>query len=90
MNAEVFQVNQAFDRASELMKELRISGNDVSIVAEHGTVISNASSISINGDKIIVNDPQMFAEMTSLASNFEIYRKTDDTIQFDMMFYDKN
>ena len=82
-------MNQAYDRASQLIKETKISGQDVSIITEHGTVVSNAGSISINGDMIVINDPKKFAELTSIASNFEVYRKTDDTIQFDMMFYDE-
>lgn len=82
-------MNQAYDRASQLISEVPITGEDINIVTEHGTTVSNAGSISINGEMIMILDPKKFAELTSLASNFEVYRKTDDTIQFDMMFYDE-
>ena len=61
--------------------------NGTEVMIEQGTLVSNASSISINGAEIVISNPKLFAEITSSASNFEIYPKLDGSIQFDMMFY---
>lgn len=44
-------------------------------------------SISIEGDSLEFCNTELFAKAAQLASNFEIYPKTDGTVQMNFAFY---
>ena len=47
----------------------------------------NSGSISANLNELVIHDPTEFSALISEADNFEIYPKTDGTIQLNITFY---
>jgi len=43
--------------------------------------------IRILAKRLVIRDPAAFARATALASNYEIYPRTDGTIMFALTFY---
>lgn len=44
-------------------------------------------SVSVRGDHILIHNKALFLKLISLASNFDVYPKTDGTIQMDFTFH---
>lgn len=47
----------------------------------------NIGTISIKGTNIKFDKPEWFAQIARIASGFDVYPKTDGTIQMDLIFY---
>lgn len=63
------------------------NGKDVDVIYELNKPYTSMGSISIIGKEIIITSPKMFARVAEMASNFEVYPKTDGTVQMNFTFH---
>lgn len=68
------------------LKEI-VSGNNVKISRVFHEPYKSMGYISIVGNDIAVKDSAMFAAVLKLASNIEIYPKTDGTVQINLTYH---
>lgn len=74
---------------NEMFEKVRIAteGSDTASYFENGEPLPNMKSISFVGKEIDITNPAVFAEIAASASNIEIYRKSNGTMQLDITFY---
>lgn len=68
------------------LKEI-VYGNNVKISRVFHEPYKSMGYISIVGNDIVVKDSAIFAAVLKLASNIEIYPKTDGTVQINLTYH---
>ena len=54
---------------------------------EIGEPLSSMAVITIIGKPIAITNPELFARAISIADNFEVYPKTNGSVQMNLAFY---
>lgn len=62
-------------------------GRGVKVSYELNAPYTSMGSISVVGKEIKIVNTKLFTMAVSLASNFEVYTKTDGTVQMDLTFH---
>lgn len=62
-------------------------GREVKVSYELNAPYTSMGSISVVGKEIKIVNTKLFTMAVSLASNFEVYTKTDGTVQMDLTFH---
>lgn len=62
-------------------------GKNVDVTYEMNAPYTSIGSVSITGREIIITNPVLFAKVAEMASNFEIYPKTNGTVQMSFTFH---
>lgn len=62
-------------------------GKNVDITYELNAPYTSMGSVSVVGKEIAINNPALFAKVAEMASNFEIYPKTNGTVQMNFTFH---
>lgn len=62
-------------------------GKNVDITYELNTPYTSMGSVSVVGKEIVITNPALFAKIAAMASNFEVYPKTDGTVQMNFTFH---
>lgn len=62
-------------------------GKNVDVTYEMNAPYTSVGSVSITGREIIITNPVLFAKVAEMASNFEIYPKTNGTVQMNFTFH---
>lgn len=62
-------------------------GKNVDVTYEMNAPYTSMGSVSITGREIIITNPVLFAKVAEMASNFEIYPKTNGTVQMNFTFH---
>lgn len=62
-------------------------GKNVDVTCEMNAPYTSMGSVSVTGREIIITNPVLFAKVAEMASNFEIYPKTNGTVQMDFTFH---
>lgn len=70
-------------------KSLRLiaEGKNVDVTYEMNAPYTSMGSVSVTGREIIITNPALFARVAEMASNFEIYPKTNGTVQMNFTFH---
>lgn len=64
-----------------------VKGKDIAITYELNTPFASMGAVSIVGKEVIVANPVLFAKTAEMASNFEVYPKTNGTVQMNFTFH---
>ncbi len=64
-----------------------ISGENIQIEYEYGELSPDFGSISITGSRIVVDNPALFVKAVEIASNYDMYPKTDGKVVIDIGVY---
>lgn len=75
------------ERIQKAYDLLKAATKGVSITY-HYTSGRKIGSLTIVGKKIKFNDTDAFLDAIDLANNFEVYPKTDGTVQMNLAFFD--
>lgn len=80
------------ERAGHIMsayKALRriVRGKNVGITYEFNAPYTSMGSVSVVGREIEITNPALFAKVAEISSNFEIYPKTNGTVQMNFTFH---
>ena len=70
------------------MKEALRFNKGVNVAYDIGGISPCMGVVSISGKTIIFNNANLFKDAKNLATNFEVYPKTDGTIQMNFGFHD--
>ena len=70
------------------MKEALRFNKGVNVTYDIGGISPCMGVVSISGKTIIFNNANLFKDAKNLATNFEVYPKTDGTIQMNFGFHD--
>jgi len=62
------------------------NGTDVKVENRNSNMLRSVGCISLTGKNVFVNNPEQFAEICKLASNVDIYPKSNGTMQVDFTF----
>lgn len=62
-------------------------GKNVDVTYEMNAPYTSMGSVSITGREIIITNPVLFAKVAEMASNFEIYPKTNGMVQMNFTFH---
>lgn len=72
------------DLCSDLLREATY---DVRITSVINAPFKSMGYISLTGEEITITSPEKFLAAASLASNIDIYPKTDGTVRVDLTFH---
>ena len=75
-------IKEAFYRLRDSMSEI-----DASVTCELHTPYPSMGGIIINGKEFEIEDMEALINVLKLASNVEVYPKTDGTVQLDITFH---
>lgn len=75
---------QLMDLCSDLLRE---ATEDVRITSVINAPFKSMGYISLTGEEITIISPEKFLVAASLASNIDIYPKTDGTVKMDLTFH---
>lgn len=64
-----------------------VRGRNVNITYDLNEPYASMGAVTIVGEEILVEDPAVFAHTAAAASNFEVYPKTDGTVQMNFTFH---
>ena len=70
----------------DLLKET-VTGADIEITLKKHSPITSMGVIAVSGKEIIFKDTKEFKKATSLATNFEVYSKTNGTVEMNFTFH---
>ena len=62
-------------------------GKNVDITYELNAPYTSMGSVSVTGNEVVITNPALFAKVAEMASNFEVYPKTNGTVQMDFTFH---
>lgn len=62
-------------------------GKNVDITYELNAPYTSMGSVSVTGKEVVITNPALFAKVAEMASNFEVYPKTNGTVQMDFTFH---
>lgn len=62
-------------------------GKNVDITYELNAPYTSMGSVSVTGKEVVITNPALFAKVAGMASNFEVYPKTNGTVQMDFTFH---
>lgn len=62
-------------------------GKNVDIIYELNAPYTSMGSVSVVGKEIVITNPALFAKVAAMASNFEVYPKTNGTVQMNFTFH---
>lgn len=62
-------------------------GKKISVTHELNEPYSGMGFVSVTGEKIEIINPLLFSRVIELSSNFEVYSKTDGSIQMNFTFH---
>lgn len=76
-------------RVEVAYKALRLiaKGKDVDVTYELNAPYTSMGSVSIVGKEVIITNPALFAKVAEMASNFEVYPKTNGTVEMNFTFH---
>lgn len=76
-------------RVEVAYKALRLiaKGKDVYVTYELNAPYTSMGSVSIVGKEVIITNPALFAKVAEMASNFEVYPKTNGTVEMNFTFH---
>lgn len=76
-------------RVEVAYKALRLiaKGKDVDVTYELNAPYTSMGSVSIVGKEVIITNPVLFAKVAEMASNFEVYPKTNGTVEMNFTFH---
>lgn len=67
--------------------QLIAKGKDLNVTYELNTPYVSMGAVSVVGKEIVIADQALFVKVAEMASNFEIYPKTDGTVQMNFTFH---
>ena len=73
--------------ACETYLRTQLRGTGIKIEAIPNDGYASSGVIRVTAKELVVDDPERFVKMTELASNFEIYPRTDGKLMFALTFY---
>lgn len=82
--------------ASDRVKEVKMAhkvlklitkGKNVDIQCELNAPYMSMGAVSITGKEIVITNPTLFTKISEIASNFEVYPKTNGTVQMNFTFH---
>lgn len=79
------KVNQV-EAAYKAMR-LIAKGKNVDITYELNAPYTSMGSVSVAGREIVITNPTLFAKVAEMASNFEVYPKTNGMVQMNFTFH---
>lgn len=62
-------------------------GKNVDVTYELNEPYTSMGSVTVVGKEVIITNPVLFAKVASMASNFEVYPKTNGTVQMNFTFH---
>lgn len=70
-------------------KTLRLiaKGKNVDVTYELNEPYTSMGSVTVVGKEVIITNPVLLAKVASMASNFEVYPKTNGTVQMNFTFH---
>lgn len=70
-------------------KALRLiaKGKNVDVTYELNEPYTSMGSVTVVGKEVIITNPMLLAKVASMASNFEVYPKTNGTVQMNFTFH---
>lgn len=70
-------------------KALRLiaKGKNVDVAYELNEPYTSMGSVTVVGKEVIITNPVLLAKVASMASNFEVYPKTNGTVQMNFTFH---
>lgn len=70
-------------------KTLRLiaKGKNVDVTYELNEPYTSMGSVTVIGKEVIITNPVLLAKVASMASNFEVYPKTNGTVQMNFTFH---
>lgn len=70
-------------------KALRLiaKGKNVDVTYELNEPYTSMGSVTVVGKEVIITNPVLLAKVASMASNFEVYPKTNGTVQMNFTFH---
>lgn len=74
-------------RAAHKALEMIAHGDNVCVTYDMNSPYTSMGAVSVVGKDIIITNPKLFSALIKIASNFEIYQKTDGTVQMDFTFH---
>ncbi len=75
---------ELMDLCSDLLRE---ATEDVRITSVINAPFKSMGYISLTGEEITITSPKKYLVAASLASNIDIYPKTDGTVRMDLTFH---
>lgn len=79
---KIEQVETAFEAI-----KYAVSGRNVKVTCELNTPYPSMGAVSVTGRGIRVIDPALFSKVAEMSANFEVYPKTDNTVQMNFTFH---
>lgn len=73
-------------KAYELVKQLT-KGTKVKVEYHINEPVRSMGGVNIIGKNIPINDTELFMQVANLASNFNVYAKTNGTVEMDFTFH---
>lgn len=70
-----------------VMKEISKANKGVKVTYELGSPSKNMGVVSVVGKAMSFKDSKLFMGVVGLATNFEVYPKTDGTVQMNFTFH---
>ena len=83
--ADTERIAQFVDSYNTLKDMLKKSGCKITHEVHKDCV--GMGAILITSEQLVIEDTHVFREVSELANNFEVYPKTDGTIQMNFAFY---
>lgn len=70
-------------------KALRLiaKGKNIDVTYELNEPYTSMGSVTVVGKEVIITNPVLLAKVASMASNFEVYPKTNGTVQMNLTFH---
>ncbi len=91
-NAVTFKKSEQYNKIVNAVKVISdfvySTTPDAKIKYSADELIGDKMILEIITDELIVDDMKKFCETMSIAANFEVYPRTDGTIQFNVVFND--
>lgn len=64
-----------------------VSGDDVKVTHEIHSPFPSMGSVSVEGEKIIIDKPELFVRAAMMATNLDMYDQTNGKIRIDLTFH---
>lgn len=67
--------------------QLITNGKNVDITYELNTPYTSMGSVSVVGKEIVISNPSLFVKVAGMASNLEVFTKTNGMVQMNFTFH---
>jgi len=81
----VLEKEELVKKVYEKMKT--VIGNESSVTYKLHEPYPSMGSVSVEGKDVVIEDSVKFASMIAMATNFEVYPKTDGTVKMTLTFH---